>query len=131
MQIFDTGGPVTVVVRTGSGHVTIATDDGADTTVELTALNSAGEEAVDGTRIDHGGDSVVVDVPRRGGGLFRSSPQVGIAITCPAGSSLQVKAESADIRATGTYTMADLVSGSGDLVVETVTGTAKLKTGSG
>ena len=131
MQTFQTGGPITVVVRTGSGHVTITATDTADTTVELTALNAAGEDAVDGTRVDHSHGVVLVDVPRRGGGLFRGGPQVGIEITCPTGSTLQVKADSADVRADGSYETADIVTGSGDLTIESVTGTAKLKSGSG
>jgi hypothetical protein len=131
MHTFQTGGPVTVVVRTGSGHVTVTAEDTPDTTVDLTALNAAGEDAVAGTRVDHSHGVVLVDVPRRGGGLFRGGPQVGIQITCPAGSTLQARAESADIRAAGSFETADLVSGSGDLDIESVTGTAKLKTGSG
>jgi DUF4097 and DUF4098 domain-containing protein YvlB len=131
MQTFQTGGPITVVVRTGSGQVTVTAQDTADTTVELTAMNAAGEDAVAGTRVDHSHGVVLVDVPRRGGGLFRGGPQVGIEITCPTGSTLQVKAESADVRAEGLFETADLVSGSGDLDIENVTGTAKLKTGSG
>jgi DUF4097 and DUF4098 domain-containing protein YvlB len=131
MQTFQTGGPVTVVVRTGSGHVSVTADDVPDTTVELTALNAAGEDAVAATRVDHHQGVVLVDVPRRGGGLFRSGPQVGVRVTCPSGSSLQVKAESADVRAEGSYALVDLLTGSGDLAIEHVTGTAKLKAGSG
>ncbi len=131
MQTFQTGGPVTVVVRTGGGHVTVIAQDTPETTVELSALNAQGEEAVEATRVDHSHGTVLVDVPRRGGGLFRSGPQVGVRITCPTGSTLQVKAESADVRADGTYAVADLNTGSGDLSIENVTGTGKLKTGSG
>ena len=40
---------------------------------------------------------IVVDIPRHRGGLFRPHPAVGIVITCPTGSTLEVKAESADI----------------------------------
>ena len=131
MQTFQTGGPVDVVVRTGSGHVTVTAQDTPDTTVELTALNAAGEDAVAATRVDHSRGAVVVDVPRRGSGLFRPGPAVGVRITCPTGSTLHVKAESADIRAEGSYDVVDLASGSGDLSLENVTGTGKLKTGSG
>lgn len=131
MQTFQTGGPVTVIVRTGGGQVSITAQDTADSTVELTALNTAGEEAAAATRVEHSHGVLLVDVPRRGGGMFRGGPQVGVRVTCPTGSTLQVKAESADVRAVGTYATADLVSGSGDLNIESVTGTAKLKTGSG
>jgi DUF4097 and DUF4098 domain-containing protein YvlB len=131
MQTFQTGGPVTVVVRTGGGQVNLTAQDTPDSTVELTALNTAGEEAAAATRVEHSHGVLLVDVPRRGGGLLRGGPQVGVRITCPTGSTLQVKAESADVRADGSYATADLVTGSGDLVIETVTGAAKLKTGSG
>lgn len=131
MHTFDTDGPTTVVVRTGTGRVTITSEDTPVTTVEVTALNSAGQEAVAGTTLDQTGGSVVIDVPRRNGSMFRQSPQVGVTITCPRGSSLQVRAQAADVRATGSYATAELTTGSGDLVVEHVTDTARLKAGSG
>src|SRR4029077_7318567 len=63
--------------------------------------------------------------------LFRPHPSVGIVITCPTGTLLEVKAESADIRASGTYSDTVLTTGSGEVAVEEVTGSAKLKSGSG
>jgi DUF4097 and DUF4098 domain-containing protein YvlB len=131
MQTFQTGGPVDVVVRTGGGQVSITAQDTPESTVELTALNSAGEEAAAAARVEHSHGVLLVDVPRRPHALFRGGPQVRVQITCPTGSTLQVRAESADVRADGSYATADLVSGSGDLNLESVTGTAKLKSGSG
>jgi DUF4097 and DUF4098 domain-containing protein YvlB len=131
MQTFQTGGPVAIIVRTGGGHVSISAQDTPESTVELTALNTAGEEAAAAARVEHSHGTLLVDVPRRGGGLFRGGPQVGVRITCPSGSTLQVRAESADVRADGSYASADLASGSGDLNIEAVTGAAKLKSGSG
>jgi DUF4097 and DUF4098 domain-containing protein YvlB len=131
MQTFQTGGPVTVVVRTGGGQVSVTAQDSPDSTVEVTALNSAGQEAASVTRVEHSHGVLLVDVPRRGSGLFRGGPQVSVRVTCPTGSTLQVKADSADVRADGSFESADLSTGSGDLDIENVTGTAKLKTGSG
>lgn len=101
MQTFETSTLPTVVVRTGSGHVSIAARDVTATTVELTALNAAADEGIAAARVTHASGAVVVDVPRGGGGLFRPGPKVGVAITCPTGSTLQVKADSADLRTSG------------------------------
>jgi len=131
VHTFETPGRTTLAVRTGAGHVTVTAEDTDRTTVELTALNGPAEDAIAQARVDQQGSSVLVDVPRHRVGLFRQGPSVGIAITCPNGTVLQVKAESSDVRATGTFEHALVTTGSGDIDVEAVTGGAKLKTGSG
>ncbi len=131
MYTFNTPGSTTLAVRLGAGHVTVTATDTDQTTVELTPLNAAGEDAVAEARVEQQRRSVVVDVPRQRGGLFRAHPAVGIAITCPTGTLLEVKAESADIRASGSYADTVLTTGSGTVAVEEVRGSAKLKSGSG
>ena len=131
MYTFDTPDQTTVVVRAAAGHVTIATEETGRTTVELTPLNAAGEDAVANARVEQRGRSVVVDVPRHHGGLFRQSPSVGVAVTCPPGSALNLQTGSSDIHATGTFSEAVVATGSGDIELDTVTGPAKLKSGSG
>jgi DUF4097 and DUF4098 domain-containing protein YvlB len=131
MHTFETAGPTALVVRAGAGHVTVRTEDTDRTTVELTALNAAGEDAVAEARVEQQRKAVVVDIPRHRGGLFRPHPCVGIVVTCPTGSTLEVKAESADITATGTYAEALVTTGSGEVTIDDVTGSAKLKSGSG
>jgi DUF4097 and DUF4098 domain-containing protein YvlB len=130
VHTFETPGRTTIEVRASAGHVTVATDDTERTTVELTALNSAGEDAVANARVEQRGSTVVVDFPRNHG-LFRQSPSVGVTLTCPHGSSLDLQTGSSDIRASGTYSTAVVATGSGDIELETVTGSAKLKSGSG
>jgi len=131
VHTFETPNRITLVVRTGAGHVTVTAEDTDRTTVELTALNGQAQDAIDQARVEQQGSSVVVDVPRHRAGLFRQGPSVGIAITCPHGTVLQVKADSSDVRATGTFEQAVVTTGSGDIDVEAATGAAKLKTGSG
>lgn len=131
VHTFQTPGRTTLVVRSGAGHVTVTAADTDVTSVELTALNSLGEDAVAHTVVEQRHDSVVVDVPRHRSGLFRQGPAVAVVISCPTGTHLQVKAESADIRATGRFGDSNLSSGSGDIDVEAVDGTAKVKSGSG
>jgi DUF4097 and DUF4098 domain-containing protein YvlB len=131
MHTFETPEPTILVVRTGGGHVTVRAEDTQRTTVELTPLNSAGADAVAEARVEQQRNSVIVDIPRFRGGLFRPHPSVEIVVTCPTDSILEVKAESADITATGTFEEAVVTTGSGELQVDDVTGTAKLKSGSG
>lgn len=131
MHTFETPERTTLVVRADAGHVTVATDETDRTTVELTPLNAAGEDAVANAKVEQQGNKVVVTFPRHHGGLFRPSPSVGVAVTCPHGSSLDLQTGSSDIQATGTYGEAVVVSGSGDIEVDTVTWSAKLKSGSG
>jgi DUF4097 and DUF4098 domain-containing protein YvlB len=131
MRTFETPGATALSVQTGAGHVRVSAEETARTTVELTPLNAAGEESVAEARVEQNGRTVVVHLPRARGGLFRAGPSVGIVITCPHGTSLNVKADSADVRATGTFGDAVVTTGSGDIDVDTVTRAAKLKTGSG
>jgi hypothetical protein len=131
MHTFETPTPVRLVVRTGPGHVTITAEDTQRTTVELTALNAAGEQAIAETVVEHRDGTVLVDVPREKVGLFRPGPSVGITVTCPRGSELDAASGSADLRAGGEYAGAALRTGSGNISVETVTGPGTVKTGSG
>jgi DUF4097 and DUF4098 domain-containing protein YvlB len=131
MHTFETPGPTTLELRTAGGHVTITARETDTTTVELTALNGAGEEAVASARIEQRGNTVVVDIPRHRVGLLRQGPSVEVTVNCPHGSSLAVKTESSDVRAIGTYTQASIATGSGDIDVDTVLTAARLKAGSG
>lgn len=131
MHTFETPDRTTLMIRAAAGHITVTTDDTQRTTVELTPLNAAGEEAVANARVEQRGSKVVVDFPRNHGGLFRQSPSVSVDVTCPHGTALNLATGSSDIRATGTYSEALVTTGSGAIELDTVTGSAKLKSGSG
>lgn len=131
VQTFETPTPVRVIVKTGAGHVTVTAEDTQRTTVELTALNSAGEQAVAEAVVEHRDGVVLVDVPRDRVGLFRTGPSVGVAVTCPRGSELDAASGSADLRALGEYVGATMRTGSGNISLESVTGPGTVKTGSG
>lgn len=131
MHAFDTPDPTTLVVRTGSGQVTVTTAETARTTVELRALNAAAEEVLAEATVEQRGSTVLVDVPRQRWGLFREGPAVAVTVTCPTGSTMDLTSESADIDVTGTVADASVSSGSGSITLETITGGARLKSGSG
>jgi DUF4097 and DUF4098 domain-containing protein YvlB len=131
MHTFETPGPTHLAIRCGAGHVRVTAEETARTTVELTPLNAAGEEAAAEARVEQRTHGIEVDVPRHRGGLFRPHPSVGIVVTVPTGSTIAVKAESADIVAIGSYADAALSTGSGDVDFGDATGSAQLKSGSG
>lgn len=131
MHTFETPGQPTVVLQTGAGRVHLSAEDGDHTTVELTPLNPAAEESVARATVEQRGSKVVVDLPRHRGGLLRQVPAFDVSVTCPTGSSLDVRADSAQVDAAGTYTRAGVATGSGDIEVDHVTGEARLKSGSG
>ncbi|MEO7351447.1 MAG: hypothetical protein ABIR34_11485 [Marmoricola sp.] len=103
MHTFQTPGETWLVIQTGAGRVTVAAQETDRTTVELTALDSSGEEAVAEARVEQNGKTVVVYLPRHRRGLFRQGPSVDIAVTCPEGTYINVRTESSDVRATGTF----------------------------
>ncbi len=127
---FETPSAPTVVVELGAGRVDLATDDTDRTTVELTPLDAAGETAVAEAVVEQRGSAVAVVLPRHAG-LFRHAGSVGVTITCPRGSTLDVRTGSAPVRARGDYAEASIGTGSGDIDVDTVSGSARLKSGSG
>ncbi len=131
MHTFETPGATTIVVRNGAGQINVAAADTDRTTVELTPLNPAGEEAIAQATVDQTRQTVVVHLPKHRSGLLRQGPAVQVDITCPHGVSLDLESESADVRATGQFLEAACSTGSGDIDVENVTGSARLRSGSG
>jgi hypothetical protein len=131
MHTFETPAPVSLHVRTGGGRVSVTADETVRTTVELTPLNTAGEDAVARATVVQRGDTVLVNVPGRRGGFLRESPAVAILVHVPDGGHLDLQAESSDLTATGRYADVTCVTGSGDIDVERVLGPARLKSGSG
>src|SRR3954451_17957187 len=117
MHTFETPGPTTIVVRTGAGHVTVAAGDTDTTTVTLTALNSAGEEAIAQATVEQSRHTVVVHLRKHRSGLLRQGPSVRIDIVCPSGVSLDLKCVSAELPATGQFQEASFSSGSGHIDV--------------
>ena len=121
------------MIRTGAGHVTVTAEDTDRTTVELIAArHAAGEDAV--TEAGSSSAATPSSSTSRGAGAACS----GRARRSPSrsrvrpGTDLQVEADSAG-RATppAPTPRPPLTTGSGDIAVEAVTGTAKLKSGSG
>jgi DUF4097 and DUF4098 domain-containing protein YvlB len=133
MHRFSTTTPPRITIDFRSGDINIDTQDVQETTVDLRGRgdDSATRSLIEDTVIDQRGDDVVVLVPKRAFGLFGSTPDLMLDITAPHGSRLNVKADSADLSARGSYGESRTASGSGDVSIERLSGSAHLRSGSG
>lgn len=133
MHRFSTSTPPRITIDFRSGDINIDTQDGDETTVDLRGRSddSATRALLDDTVIDQRGGDIVVLVPKRALSLFGRSPDLLLDITAPHGSRLNVKSDSADLAARGSYGETRVASGSGDLSIERLTGSAQIRSGSG
>jgi DUF4097 and DUF4098 domain-containing protein YvlB len=115
--------PPFITVDIESGSVEVAATDTDQVRVEL-----AGSGA-DDTVVDRSGDRLTITGPRTRG--FSRSRDVDVRITAPTGSDLVTKLGSAPVTATGRLGVVRIVTGSGSVEVEEVTGNAVIRTGSG
>lgn len=133
MHRFDTTTAPTLRVEFRAGVIGIESEDTSQTTVELTGRrdDQATRDLIADTVIEQRGDTIIVRVPKRGSGLLNRTPELDLRIVAPNGSSLDVRAGSADITAHGTFAGGRIDTGSGDVRVLHLTRAARLRSGSG
>jgi len=140
-EAFPVEGPVALVVRAPAGTVEIEAADVSEATVELEAEREGAEGPVQDAVIElrPGSDrpELLVDIQhgfrlggRRGPRLsivFGGGPSVRAAIRVPAGSSVEVHSEAADVTGTGRFDRAEVKSAAGDVRLDEVEGDAQVK----
>ena len=132
MYRFDTPSPLQLVVSNHAGRVSVEAADVAESTVELTPLDADAEQAIAEAVVEHRHDHLVVHLPRGRSGLFRNrAAKVAVDIRVPTGSSMRAKLHSADVTTRGALDDVHIELGSGDAVIDTVTGSARVESGSG
>ena len=132
MYTFDTPSPVQLVISNHAGRASVEAADITESRVELTALDSDAEQAIAEAVVEQRHNHLVVHLPRGRSGLFRNrAPKVAVDVLVPSGSSLRAKLHSADLTTTGSLDDVHLELGSGDAVVDTVTGSVRVDSGSG
>jgi DUF4097 and DUF4098 domain-containing protein YvlB len=123
---FETHEPVSLYAELGKGHLTITAEDTTETTVKVTGTHA--EEVL----VDQSGTQISVVAPRQRMGFFGGSePSLDIEVTVPTGSDLITKTGSADQTATGSFGLAKVKSGSGDIRFGSFAGHVAIDTGSG
>jgi DUF4097 and DUF4098 domain-containing protein YvlB len=133
MPEFDRSTPVTISLRAQRGTVDITAEERATITVDVRPLDSSdtSQEGAANTRVALEGDTLIVHAPEGSAWQLRRSPKLAITIRVPAGSSIEAKSAAADVRATGTFAVAQLNLASGDATIDEVTGDAHLTAASG
>ena len=147
---FETPGPVDLKVELNVGRIDITSGTSSQTTVELEPMHgdSYAKELIDAARVEQHGDKISVIMPKAKGGLFGRKGNVRAIIAVPHESSVRVDTGSADTTARGRFGVAhittgsgdvdldqiasgDIKAGAGDIEIERVIGSLKVKTGSG
>lgn len=123
---FETPTPTSLYVELGSGDLTVRAGDVATTDVHVDGPDA------DDVVVEQRGDQIVVLAPkRRSGFLSMSPPDLTVQVSLPHDSDLSTRLGTAQLVASGRYGAVHVESGSGDVHVDDVTGSALLKSGSG
>lgn len=136
MPTFQTPGPLLLSLRVPAGAITIETNDGAETEVELEPLDRDAEQVLEDATVElrgraGGGHEVAVEIEERRFLVFSTAPRVHVRIRCPHGADLDVKTVSADVRCEGRLGAASVKCVSGDVALPDVAGDARIKSVSG
>ncbi|MFD7631698.1 DUF4097 family beta strand repeat-containing protein [Streptomyces sp. NPDC059851] len=120
MQKFDTPAPVSAVLDIPAGSIRFIAADRADTTVEVLPANASKSrdvQAAEQTTVAYGDGVLRIEVPAAKKQVFGASGSVEVTVQLPAGSHVEVKTASAELRGVGRL---------GDVAVESAHGTIKL-----
>ena len=152
MPTFDTPQPISAVIDVVSGEVRVTASERADTVVDVQPTDAANRDDVrtaERTRVHFAGGHLIVKAPKLRSWAPRSeSGSIDVTIELPAGSRVHGAAQLADFRCDGPIGECriktglgqvqldevgtlSLKSGTGDVLVDRVTGDADVMTGSG
>ncbi|WP_433167359.1 DUF4097 family beta strand repeat-containing protein [Kribbella sp. CA-247076] len=105
MHTFATTAPVSVVLDIPAGRIQFVATDRTDTTVDVQPANAAKKrdvQAAEDTTVDYA-DGVLRIQGLVKNQILGSSGSVDVTVNLPAGSQVEAKAASAELRATGQY----------------------------
>ena len=133
MHRFDTPELPRLRVRVPAGMVTVEAGDSGETTVELKPLRNdeATRDAIERATVEQHGDRIVVEIGKAGWGIFGRSPQIGVHVRCPHGTSLECDTASADVVSTGRLGDVEVKTASADITLAHVAGTLSANSASG
>jgi DUF4097 and DUF4098 domain-containing protein YvlB len=122
---FETHLPIDLYVEVGKGRVHIFCTDTTESTVRIDGRDA------DQVVVHQDGDQLSVVAPRHRGGFFGSDASLEVHVVVPTNSNLATKTGSADITIEGVAGSATVRSGSGDVVVDALGAASVVETGSG
>ncbi|GAA3142074.1 DUF4097 family beta strand repeat-containing protein [Planomonospora alba] len=104
MQKFDTPAPVATVLDIPAGHIRLIAADRTDTTVEVLpadASKSRDVKAAEQTVVTYGDGVLRIHAREPKNQLFGPSGSIEVTVQLPAGSRIEAKAASAELRGVG------------------------------
>ena len=122
---FETHLPVDLYVEIGKGRVRVFCTDTTESTVTI-----EGRDA-DQVVVRQEGDQISVVAPRQRAGFFGSDASLKVNITVPTNSNVATRTGSADVEVEGMAGSATIRSGSGDVSIDALASASVVETGSG
>jgi DUF4097 and DUF4098 domain-containing protein YvlB len=119
MQKFDTPTPISAVLDIPAGRILFVAADRADTTVEVLPADAGKRRDVkvaEQTKVEYGDGVLRIEASAKNQ-ILGPSGSIEVTVQLPAGSRVQVKAASAEIRGVGRF---------GDVVFDAAQGAIKL-----
>lgn len=132
MQQFETPTPIAAVLDIPAGRVHVVAGERADTTVEIRPADPAKRRDVkvaERATVDYTGGVLRISADARNQ-ILGSSGSIDVTVQLPAGSTVQVTAASAELRAVGRLTDVQYDGAHGAITVDEA-GTARLSTQAG
>ncbi|WP_031173532.1 DUF4097 family beta strand repeat-containing protein, partial [Streptosporangium roseum] len=120
MQKFDTPTPITAVLDIPAGRIRFIAADRADTLVEVLPANAAKSrdvKAAEQTEVAYGDGVLRIKAPEAKNQILGASGSIEVTVQLPAGSRVEAKAASAELRGVGRL---------GDVAFESAQGSVKL-----
>ncbi|MFJ6855171.1 DUF4097 family beta strand repeat-containing protein [Streptomyces sp. NPDC091271] len=120
MQTFTTPAPVAAILDIPAGRIQFIAADRADTTVEILPANAAKSrdvKAAEQTEVAYSDGVLRIEAPAATNRVLGSSGFVEITVQLPAGSRIEAKSASAEVRGVGRL---------GDVTLESAQGSVKL-----
>ncbi|MEU9058642.1 DUF4097 family beta strand repeat-containing protein [Streptomyces sp. NPDC048430] len=120
MQTFTTPAPVAVILDIPAGRIQFIAADRVDTTVEILPANASKSrdvKAAEQTEVAWSDGVLRIEAPEASNRILGSSGFVEVTVQLPAGSRVEAKAASADLRGVGRL---------GDVTFESAQGSVKL-----
>lgn len=124
MSTFTTPEPISAVLDIPAGSITFVAGDAAETAVEVLPANASKSrdvKAAEATKVEYAEGVLRVEVVTKNQ-YFGPSGAVAVTVRLPAGSQAEVKAASAELRATGRLGDVVIDSAQGPIDLEDVAG---------
>ena len=130
---FPLTGPINLLVRLGSGSVTVATRDGLAEALVRLAPRQGRRDLLDRVTVEMQGRTLVVAGPRPGGltdlmGRWRRErDSIDVFVEVPTGTAIDMTAAGDDVTVTGTCGDADVSTTAARISFDTVAGNLRLR----